>query len=166
MPERLILVGQIGQAHGLKGEVKLTSFTADPEALVAYSPLLTADGRKVTVEKMKPAKGAFFAILKDVRERNAAEALKGEKLFVPRDKLPEPADGEYYHADLIGLALETPAGEAVGIIEAMVNYGGGDLMDVRLADGSRSVLVPFKGADVDLKAGKVRLELPEGLLEA
>lgn len=165
MSGRLILVGQIGQAHGLKGEVKLTSFAEDPESLIAYSPLLTASGREISVEKLKPVKGAFYAVLKGVRDRNQSEALQGEKLYVPREKLPEPEEGVFYQADLIGLELQTPEGVHIGKVEAMVNYGGGDLMDVRLPDRTQTVLIPFKGAEVDLKAGLIRLNLPEGLLE-
>lgn len=165
MSGRLILVGQIGQAHGLKGEVKLTSFAEDPQSLIAYSPLLTASGREISVEKLKPVKGAFYAVLKGITDRNQSEALQGEKLYVPRQKLPEPEEGVFYQADLIGLALQTLAGEPVGKVEAMVNYGGGDLMEVRLPDRAQTVLIPFKGAEVDLKAGLIRLDLPDGLLD-
>jgi 16S rRNA processing protein RimM len=165
LTDRLILVGQIGQAHGLKGEVKLTSFTQDPESLIAYSPLLTQSGREISVEKLKPVKGAFYAVLKGITDRNQSEALQGEKLYVPREKLPEPEAGVFYQADLIGLELQTLEGEAIGRVEAMVNYGGGDLLDVALPGRAQTVLIPFKGAEVDLKAGLIRLALPEGLLE-
>jgi 16S rRNA processing protein RimM len=162
---RLILVGQIGQAHGLKGEVKLTSFTQDPESLIAYSPLLTQSGREISVAKLKPVKGAFYAVLQGITDRNQSEALQGEKLYVPRHKLPEPEEGVFYQADLIGLPLQTPEGVDIGKVEAMVNYGGGDLMDVRLPGRTQTVLIPFKGAEVDLAAGIIRLSLAEGLLE-
>lgn len=165
MTGRLILVGQIGQAHGLKGEVKLTSFTENPQSLIDYSPLVTQSGREISVEKLKPVKGAFYAMLKGVTDRNQSEALQGEKLYVPRDKLPEPEEGVFYQADLIGLELQTPEGGTIGKVEAMVNYGGGDLMDVRLPDRAQTVLIPFKGAEVDLGSGTIRLALPEGLLE-
>lgn len=165
MTGRLILVGQIGQAHGLKGEVKLTSFTENPQSLIDYSPLVTASGREISVEKLKPVKGAFYAVLKGITDRNQSEALQGEKLYVPRERLPEPEEGVFYQADLIGLELQTPEGEAIGKVEAMVNYGGGDLMDVRLPDRAQTVLIPFKGAEVDLAQGTIQLALPEGLLE-
>ena len=165
MSGRLILVGQIGQAHGLKGEVKLTSFAEDPQSLIAYSPLLTESGREISVEKLKPVKGAFYAVLQGITDRNQSEALQGEKLYVPRQKLPEPEEGVFYQADLIGLELQTPEGVHIGKVEAMENYGGGDLMDVRLPDRAQTVLIPFKGAEVDLEAGIIRLSLPEGLLE-
>lgn len=163
--DRLILIAEIRQAHGLKGEVRLTSYSEDPKALIAYSPLLTSSGKPVTVEQLKPAKGAWLAVLKDVRDRNASEALKGEKLFVPRERLPKPAEGEWYHADLIGLTLLDLSGSAIGRVEGVVNYGGGDLLEVAAAGKPGTVLVPFRGASVDLVAGLIRIDLPEGLLE-
>lgn len=162
---RLILIAEIRQAHGLKGEVRLTSYSEDPAALIAYSPLLTASGRQVTVERLKPAKGAFLAVLKDVRDRNASEALKGEKLFVPRARLPAPPDGEWYQADLLGLMLQDASGTPVGRVEGVFNYGGGDLMEVAVAGKPGTVLVPLRGAAVDLAAGVIRVDVPEGLLE-
>src|SRR5687767_9090093 len=95
-PRDMVLVGLITSAHGIKGEVKLRSFTADPEAIAAYSPLETANGEKIAIAKLRAQKDGFIAILKGVTDRNRAEALRGTELFVPRVRLPEPDEGEVY----------------------------------------------------------------------
>ena len=103
------LVGVITGAHGIRGEVKLRSFTATPDALARYAPLTTATGGTIEIAKLRPQKDGFIAVLKGVTDRNAAEALKGTELFVPRDRLPAPGAGEVYVADLIGRAWCSPA---------------------------------------------------------
>ena len=106
-----ICLGQIGAAHGLGGEVRLRSFTADPQAITGYGPLETEDGRIVEIELLRPAKDHFVARLSGICDRSAAEQLTNVKLYVPRERLPEPnATDEFYHADLVGLAVVDRAG--------------------------------------------------------
>src|SRR4030081_20346 len=129
-----ICVARIGAAHGVRGEVKFWSFTADPAAVAGYGPFETADGRLVEIETLRPAKEFFVARLKGVADRDAAERLRNVELFVPRERLPDTAESdEFYHADLIGLAVVDAAGGALGTVAAMHNFGAGDLIEVRPA---------------------------------
>lgn len=164
-PRDLVLVGVIASAHGIRGEVKLRSFTADPQAIATY-PLVTAGGRRVEIAKLRVQKDGFIAILKGIADRNAAEALRGVELFVPRISLPEPEDGEVYIHDLIGLAVLTKDGAKLGEIVGVENYGAGDLIDVKV-DGRRdTVLIPFADTFVvEADAEKVVVDLPEGYLD-
>src|SRR5579863_44106 len=117
-----ICVGQIGAAHGVRGEVRLRSFTSDPHAIAGYGPLETEDGRIFEIETMRPAKDHFVARLSGICDRNAAEQLSNTRLYVPRERLPEPDEpDEFYHADLIGLAVLDPAGKSLGTIIAVHN---------------------------------------------
>ncbi len=162
--DTLIVMGVITAAHGIRGEVKLKSFTEVPEDIAAYGPLLVGDGpRTLEILSLKPAKGQFIARLKGVADRNAAEALKGVKLKVPRSRLPETEEDEYYHEDLVGLTVEDVSGEAVGRICAVQNFGAGDLLEIRPPEG-RSFYVPFTRRDVpevDLAGGRVVIRMPE-----
>src|SRR5882672_11975292 len=109
-----VLIAQIGAAHGVRGEVRLKAFTEDPLSVARYGALESEDGRRFEIEAVRPAKDVLVARLKGVGDRNAAEALKSLRLYVARAKLPKPADGEFYHADLVGLAAMTASGEAFG----------------------------------------------------
>lgn len=159
-----ICVGQIGAAHGVRGEVRLRSFTADPAAIVSYGPLQAEDGRVLEIESMRPAKDHFVATLAGIADRNAAERLANTKLYVPRDRLPEPDEpDEYYHADLIGLAVVDRAGTSLGTVVAVHNFGAGDLIEVRQAEGKPTQLLPFDALTVpgvDLAAGRLVVQLP------
>ena len=161
---RLVCLGQIGAAHGVRGEVRLRSFTADPAAIVGYGPLQTEDGRVFEIESLRPAKDHFVATLAGIADRNAAERLANTKLFVPRDRLPQPEQpDEYYHADLIGLAVVDRAGTPLGTVVAVHNFGAGDLIEVRRTVGEPTQLLPFDALtvpDVDLAAGRLVVELP------
>ncbi|HKQ93994.1 MAG TPA: ribosome maturation factor RimM [Aestuariivirgaceae bacterium] len=160
-----ILIGVIGPAHGLKGEVKLKSFAEEPGAIASYGALeVGEEGRKVTITALKPASAGFIARLEGIGDRSAAEALKGAKLYVRRDQLPKLPDGTFYHADLEGLAVRTQDGTTIGEVEAVVNYGAGDLLRVKGA-GPEPLLVPFAGASVDLGARTIIVTLAEGLLD-
>lgn len=162
----MVLVGAITGAHGIRGEVKLKSFTADPQALVAYSPLETAKGQKLEVVKIRPQKEGFLAILKGVMDRNAAEALRGTELFVPRERLPEPEDDEVYIHDLFGLPVHLADGSLLGEIVDVVDYGAGDLIDVKVEGRADTVLIPFAESYVlEADGEKVVIDLPEGFLE-
>jgi 16S rRNA processing protein RimM len=158
-PEQRICVARLGAAHGVRGEVKLWSFTADPAAVADYGPFDTADGRVVEIEALRPAKDFFVARLKGVADRTAAERLRNVELFVPRERLPAPADGdEFYHADLIGLAVVDADGAALGSVVALHNFGAGDIIEVRRAEARDTVMLPFTQAAVpviDVAAGRI-----------
>ena len=159
MTER-ICVAQIGAAHGLRGEVRLRSFTEDPMAITAYGPLESEDGtRRFEVEDLRPAKDHFVARLSGVDDRDAAERLTNVKLYVPRDRLPPVEEEEtYYHADLIGLVAVTPDGAALGTVTAILNFGAGDVVEIKPAGGGEPLMVPFTDAAVplvDIAAGRI-----------
>jgi 16S rRNA processing protein RimM len=144
-----ICVAQIGAAHGLRGEVKLRSFTQDPKAVTSYGPLESEDGtRRFEIEALRPSKDHFVARLKGVGDRDAAEKLTNVRLYVPRDRLPPIADDEtFYHADLIGLAAVTPDGAPLGTVTAIHNFGAGDVIEIK-PDSGEALLVPFTGTTV------------------
>ncbi len=166
-PRDMVLLGLITGAHGIRGEVKLRSFTEDPEAIAGYSPLETASGRRIEIGKLRPQKDGFIAVLKGVMDRNAAEALKGTELFVPRERLPEPDENEVYVHDLIGVPVHLADGSILGEIVDVANYGAGDLIDVRIEGRQDTVLIPFADAYVvEADGEKVVVDLPEGYLDA
>ena len=164
MAER-ICVAQIGGAHGIRGEVKLKSFTADPMAVKDYGALESEDGAaSFEIEALRPAKGYLVARLRGVRDRNAAEQLTNLRLFVPRERLPPPAADEFYHADLIGLAAVTAAGVEVGTVVAVHNFGAGDILELRPPAGGTTMMLPFTDAFVpriDIAGGRIVVEPPE-----
>ena len=152
-------VAQIGAAHGIRGEVRLRSFTADPSAVTAYGPFESEDGRqRIEIETLRPAKNGFVARLKGVADRNAAERLTNIKLYVPRDRLPPVEDDNtFYHADLVGLAAMTPDGGMLGTVTAIHNFGAGDVIEISRPDGE-ALMVPFTATavpSVELKAGRM-----------
>jgi 16S rRNA processing protein RimM len=161
----LVLIGRISSAHGLKGEVKIAAFTAEPEDIAAYGPLKSADGARIfEIASLRGAGGgAVIARLHGVADRNAAEQLKGTELYVARAVLPPAGDGEYYHSDLIGLTAVSPDGETLGEVIAVQNFGAGDLLELRPARGRQTELVPFESTHVpkvDLEAGRVTIVWP------
>ena len=164
----LIRVGVVGAARGLKGEVRVKSFTADPRALGDYGPLTDATGTKTfDVKVIGLQKGQVLVRIKGVNDRNAADALKGQALFIERDRLPEPDEDEFYFSDLIGLKAERPDGTPFGDVVAADDFGGGPFLEVATRDHGR-VLVPFTKAAVpvvDIVAGRAVIDPPEGLLE-
>ena len=163
----LVSVGVIVGAHGIRGEVKLKSFTGEPAAIAGYGPLATGTGERFEIVKLRPQKDGFIAVLKGVTDRDRAEALKGTELFVARERLPQPEKGEVYLRDLIGLAVMS-GGARLGEVVAVQNYGAGDLLDVKMPDRKDTVLIPFaKGFIVatDVAGGKIVIDLPEGYLE-
>lgn len=170
MPSTLVLLGRFGRAHGVKGEVRLQSFTADPLAIARYSPLSTADGARVfKLTAVKPAKDMLIARVAGVDGREAAEALNGTELFAPRERLPAPTeDDEFLMADLIGCTVVLADGSAFGSIVDVPNYGAGDLIDIKPASGGASVLLPFTKAFVpvvDVAARHVVIDPPAGLFD-
>ena len=165
-----IVLARIGAAHGVRGEVRLKLYGSDPAALTAHGPLTTEDGREIAVLSTRPAGGAsdmLVAKLKGVTDRTAAEGLNGLELGLPRDRLPLPGEDDFYHADLIGLAVETLGGVRIGMVVAVPNYGAGDLLEIAPARGP-TVLVPFTRAVVpvvDLVQGRVVIDPPAGLFD-
>jgi 16S rRNA processing protein RimM len=154
-----ICLGQIGAAHGVGGEVRLRSFTADPHAITGYGPLETEDGRVLEIEWLRPAKDHFVARLAGICDRDAAERLTNVKLYVPRERLPEPNEAdEYYHADLVGLAVVDPAGNTLGTVVGIHNFGAGDLIEMQEAESGSTHMLPFDKATVpvvDIAAGRI-----------
>jgi 16S rRNA processing protein RimM len=162
--DRRILLGRIADAHGIRGEVLIHSYADVPEDIGAYGPLTdTAGKRTFEIESARPTAKGVVARLEGVGDRNAAEALKGTELYVDRGRLPAAAEGEFYHADLIGLAAVDPEGNTIGTIVAVPNFGAGDLIEVRLAGSTRTELVPFSEAavpSIDIEAGRAVIVLP------
>lgn len=164
----LICVGAIMGAFGVHGEVRLKSFTADPEAIADYAPLLAQDGRAFKVQLTRAVANGFAARLSDVRTRDEAEALKGTQLFVPRARLPSLPDDEFYHADLMGLEVRDTGGVLLGRVKSVQNHGAGDILEVQAAGKAGTILLPFTLAvvpTVDLAAGRIVVDPPEGLLD-
>jgi 16S rRNA processing protein RimM len=163
--DRRVCVAQFGAPHGVRGEVRLKSFTADPMAVAQYGPLESEDGaRRFEILGLRPAKDMLIARLKGVADRNAAEALRNQRLYVAREKLPAADNDEFYHADLIGLAAVSVDGRALGTVVAVQNFGAGDLLEIA-PPGAPSVLLPFTKAtvpEVDIRGSRLVVDPPEG----
>jgi 16S rRNA processing protein RimM len=155
MAARLILVGQVAGAFGVKGEVRIAAYTEDATSLMAYGPLLREDASvALTLTAGRAAKGALIARAAEVESREAAQALRGLRLYVRRDVLPPAADETFYIADLIGLAAVSPQGESLGTIKGVHDFGAGDLLEIEPAGGGPTWWSPFTRAAVP----EVRLE--------
>ena len=162
-----VCLGVIVGVKGLRGEVRIKSFTEAPADVAAYGPVTASDGRAFTLSVTGMSQGGVVARLKGVEDRNAAEALRGLELFVERARLPAPGEGTFYHADLIGLAAELITGESLGKVSGVANFGGGDVMEIKTGMG-QSTVVPFTDtviAGVDLAAGKVTINPVPGLFD-
>lgn len=163
-----VLLGEIGAAQGLKGEVRLRSYTAEPAAIGRYGALYDEQGRAIEVESVRVTPKALIARIKGVTTREAAEALNRTKLYIDRARLPAREEEEWYHADLVGLAAVDRGGERIGVVVAVQNFGAGDLIEVKPDKGGATVLVPFTRdavPEVDVEGGRLVLAPPEGLLE-
>jgi 16S rRNA processing protein RimM len=164
MPALQICVARIGAAHGVRGAVKLWTFTEDPLAVKRYGPLTSKDGtRQFEVATAREAKGHLVATLKGVATREEAERLNGIELYIAREKLPDTDEDEYYHADLIGLAAVNAANEPLGRVIAIHNFGAGDIIEIAPPHGA-TMLLPFTNAvvpTVDLGGGRVVIVLPD-----
>lgn len=145
-----LLLGRIGAAHGIRGEVRIQSFTEDPLAIATYGPLSTnKPGLSITILTARTTTNVLVARLEGVNDRTAAEKLNGVELFVDRDLLPEPDDDDdFYHADLIGLRAQLEDGTLVGLVTAVPNFGAGDLLEVRDERSGDTYLYPFSKAVV------------------
>jgi 16S rRNA processing protein RimM len=162
-----LLLGEIGAAQGLKGEVRLHSYTQEPGAIAGYGPLEDGGGRAVEIESLRATPKGLVARIKGVTTREGAEALTRTKLYIPRALLPERGEEEWYHADLIGLAAFAPDGTELGKVAGVHNFGASDLIEIAPADGP-TVLVPFTREavpEVDVEGGRLTVVLPEELSE-
>ena len=164
-----VCVGAIAGAFGVRGEVRLKSFCAEAADIAAYGPLTTDDGgRSFDVTLTRPVASGFAARLTGVMTKEAADGLRGQRLFAPRGALPSLPDDEFYHADLLGLSARDTGGAELGKIAAVLNHGAGDILELRGPALKGSVLVPFTRAivpTVDLASGRVIIDPPEGLLD-
>jgi 16S rRNA processing protein RimM len=162
--KRLVKMATIGAAHGVKGEVRVKSATAEPMALASYGALLADDGRAFEIEALHPAKGDMLIVkFRGIDDRDAAQALNGVVLHAERSALP-PVSGkdEFYHADLIGLAAVDASGRVLGTVTAVHDFGAGDMLDIAPLKGP-SLLVPFTKAavpEVDISGGRLTVVPP------
>jgi 16S rRNA processing protein RimM len=170
MSERddMVLIGVITGAHGIKGEVRLKSFAADPAAIAGYGPLATSAGGALEIDRMRPQKDGFVATIKGVTDRTSAESLKGRELFVMRSRLPNAKADEVYVHDLVGLDVQLKDGSHLGEVAAVPNFGAGDLLEIRIEGRKETVLIPFASGfvpTVDPARGLIVVDLPEGYLD-
>ncbi len=141
---KLILVGQVGGAFGVKGEVRITAYTAEPMALLDYGPLLRADGSVgLTLISARPDKNGVVARVKEIATKEQADAMRGLKLHVPRARLPEPDEDEFYLTDLIGLEGRDPDDVVLGTVKSVQNFGAGDMLEIAPAAGGPTWYLPF-----------------------
>ena len=165
-----VIVGRIGGAFGVKGEVRVKSFCADPAAIADYAPLTTDAGRTFAQMVLTgQASGGFTARLDGVVTKEEADALRGTDLYAERTALPSLPDDEYYYADLEGLEVVDTGGAALGTVARVVDHGAGDLLEVTVPGQAETVLVPFTHEvvpTVDLTAGRIVADPPEGLFPA
>jgi 16S rRNA processing protein RimM len=148
-----VALAAIAGAHGLGGEMRLKLFAAGVDSLKRHSNVRAGD-RELTLVSVKAGSGMPIARFAEITDRNAAEALRGQLLTVPRAALPPLQEGEYYHADLIGLACVGTAGEPLGRVVAVENFGAGDILEIEDPDGRRS-MVPFRDGIADWSAGRI-----------
>ena len=165
-----VCVAAVAAAHGVRGLVRLKPFTEVPEDCTAYGPLSNADGSRVfKFEKLGMHKGQVLVRLDGVGDRTAAEAMRGTRLYVPRQALPAPdGEDEFYHADLIGLSAVLADGTEIGKVRAVYDFGAGDSLELSHTTTGKPVLVPFTRAavpEIDLAGGKVVIDPPPGLLD-
>lgn len=162
-----ICVGAIAGAFGVKGEVRLKSFTATPKDIATYGPLETeSGGQSFTVKITRQIKNGLAVRLSGISTKEAADALRGAQLFVARDRLPSLPDDEFYHADLIGLPVADTGGQPLGTVIAVINNGSDDLLELRAPGQKQTVLLPFTKAvvpTVDLTQARIVADPPDGL---
>lgn len=163
-----VCVGAITGPHGVRGLMKVKPFTEVPEDVAAYGPVEDETGnRRFTLRVTGAAKGQVIVAVDGVGDRDAAEALKGERLYVERTALPDPDDGSFYHADLIGMDVVATDGSPLGTVTALYDFGAGDVLEFRGADGKARML-PFTEQvvpTVDLEVRRMVVDPPDGALE-
>jgi 16S rRNA processing protein RimM len=168
MPSERVRIAKIGAAHGVRGEVRLFAYTEDPLAIRAYGELEDESGtRHFRIVSLRPAKDHLIARIEGVGDRNEAASLTHLELYVPRARLPRQKEaGTFYHADLVGLSVETKDGEKLGEVIGVQNFGAGDLLEIKLARSEKTVLLPFIDPYVpliDVDGGRIVANPPEGL---
>ncbi|MEO0911823.1 MAG: ribosome maturation factor RimM [Pseudomonadota bacterium] len=165
----LICVGAIAGAFGVRGEVRLKSFCADPEAIEEYAPLTTEDGqRSFTIKITRPIKNGLAARLGGITTKEQGDSLKGTRLYAPRERLPALPDDEFYHADLIGLDVFDTGGTSLGRIRSVYDHGAGDILEIQ-RPGAQPLLLPFTREavpTVDLTTRRVIADPPPEADEA
>ena len=163
-----ICIGAIAGSYGVRGEVRLKSFCADPGDIASYGPLRTEDGsRSFEVTLGVQVKNGFAARLSGIRTKEEADALKGVRLHVDRDRLPDPEEDEFYHVDLIGLQVVDTGGQPIGTVKGVIEQGSGELLEIALSGHADAALLPFTRAmvpTVDLASGRIVADPPDGLL--
>lgn len=161
-PGNLIIVGVIKGAHGVRGDVRVKSFTDDPASILSFGPLYDADGNfLLTPQSSRPAKDHFIVAAAPQRTKEDWDALKGALLHIPRADLPEIGDGEFYVSDLIGMKVVDDTGAVVGQVRAVQNFGADDLLEIALSGVPSSIFVPFTAEEVtDVDIGKERIAVP------
>ncbi len=168
MSDARVCVGAIAGAFGVKGEVRLKSFCAEPSAIADYAPLTSEDGaRRFDLTITRPIPNGFAARLSGVATKEAADALRGVRLFAEREKLPALPDDEFYHADLIGLEVVDTGGAVLGRVSAIHNHGAGDLIEVVGPGPGGGFLLPFTREAVptiDPASGRIVADPPPGLI--
>jgi 16S rRNA processing protein RimM len=167
--DRLIALGRFGAPQGVRGEIRVKSYTGDPQAIGAYGPLTDAAGaRRFVVKPVRALRDDMLvARVEGVLTRDAAEALNGVELYARRSQLPPPEADEFYHSDLVGLEAVTPAGEALGWVTAILNHGAGDILEIAPPDGGETLLLPFTRAvapEIDF-AGRRIVVVPPAEIE-
>ena len=164
-----VCLGEIAGAHGVKGVVRVWSFTSEPAAIAAYGTLTDAGGeRKFELKMIGMSRSHVLAEIAGVTDRSAAVALKGTRLYVARTRLPAAEADEYYHGELIGLIAEFAHGARLGPVIAVEDFGAGTVLEIAREDGAGPVLVPFTRAvvpEVDVARGRLVIDPPPGLLE-
>ena len=165
MTQEMICVGAIAGAFGVTGEVRLKSFCTEPTDIGSYGPLTSEDGAQVfNITLTRPVAGGLGARIAGISTKEAADALRGTSLFVPRSKLPSLPDDEFYHADLIGLDAYDTGGVLLGKVSAVHNHGAGDIVEISPVRHKSALLLPFTMAivpNVDILAGRIVVNLPE-----
>ena len=165
---KLICVGTLAGAFGVRGEVRLKSFTSNPDDIANYAPLLTENGDKsFEIVITGRLKNGLAARLSGVVKKEQADDLKGTKLFVPRDRLPSLQEDEFYYSDLIGMLVYDTGGNEIGKVQAVLNHGAGDLLEIHGANLKMSLMIPFTKEvvpTVDIVSRRIVTDPPDGLL--
>ncbi len=158
-----MLLGAVLGAHGIKGEVRVKTFTLNPENLGRYGPLETKSGRQLAVASVRAIKAnEAIVAFEGIDDRGAAEGLKGQELRIARAALPRTDPDEFYPADLIGLDVADRSGKPLGKVLALHNFGAGDIIEIAFLDG-KTDFVPFSAdtvREIDLASGRIVVELP------